>query len=303
MLEFKPITLDSADNIIKYLGYKESRTCDSTIGSLFMWRDYYKSEYAIYNDMLYMKVIFAENENRFIVPIGEHTMKSSMPVLEEYANENNLSLSFVAVPEEALNKLKDYYQNQLEYVSDRDMSDYLYLAEDLSELKGRRYSGQRNHINKFKKLYPDYKYVKMDSENITRVMDFYEEYSKNMVKTMETAIEENERTLEILPFLDKFYMSGGFIEVDGKIIAISAGEIIKDTLYVHIEKALKEYPGSYQMIMNEFAKHNVFEQVVYINREDDAGDLGLRTSKLSYHPCKIMDKYTVIIKNSSTIHN
>ncbi|MDF2951138.1 MAG: hypothetical protein K0S18_721 [Anaerocolumna sp.] len=297
MLKFKPISLDSVNEIIDYLEYKDSRTCDSTLGSLFMWRDYYHSEFAIYNDVLYMKVDFTENDNRFIVPMGKHNLHSSMPLLEDYAKENNLPLNFVAVPKESLVKLEEYYPGRVVYESNRDMSDYLYLAEDLSELKGRRYSGQRNHINKFKKLYPDYKYVKISKDNIKMVLDFYNEYSKNMVKTMETAIEENERTMEILPLLDKFNMSGGFIEVDGKIIALSAGEIINDTLYVHIEKALKEFPGSYQMIMNEFAKHNLTEQVMYINREDDAGDPGLRTSKLSYHPFQLLDKYNVTIKD------
>lgn len=33
--------------------------------------------------------------------------------------------------------------------------DYIYAAEDLRDFAGRRYSGQRNHINKFRKLYPD----------------------------------------------------------------------------------------------------------------------------------------------------
>jgi RimJ/RimL family protein N-acetyltransferase len=41
----------------------------------------------------------------------------------------------------------------------------------------------------------------------------------------------------------------------------------------------------------EFAKAFVTEEVAYINREDDAGDLGLRKSKMQYNPIFLVDKY------------
>jgi hypothetical protein len=44
------------------------------------------------------------------------------------------------------------------------------------------------------------------------------------------------------------------------------------------------------MIMNEFSKESVNESVLYINREDYAGDLGLRTSKMSYYPHQLLNK-------------
>ena len=35
------------------------------------------------------------------------------------------------------------------------------------------------------------------------------------------------------------------------------------------------------------------ENLRYVNREDDSDDLGLRTSKMQYHPCFLVDKYLV----------
>jgi hypothetical protein len=90
------------------------------------------------------------------------------------------------------------------------------------------------------------------------------------------------------------YLAVG-IAVDDKIVAMSIGEIVNDTLYCHIEKANRDYPGSYQMIVKEYASHTVTEGVKYINREEDVGDEGLRTSKLSYHPVDILNKYCVVI--------
>ena len=50
------------------------------------------------------------------------------------------------------------------------------------------------------------------------------------------------------------------------------------------------------MIVREFANAHTGGEVRYINREDDSGDLGLRTSKLSYQPVELLDKATVKIK-------
>lgn len=66
-------------------------------------------------------------------------------------------------------------------------------------------------------------------------------------------------------------------------------------MFVHVEKALTEYNGVYPMLTNCFASHFRTPQVVYINREEDEGDLGLRTSKLSYHPLLLKEKYKVTL--------
>ena len=80
------------------------------------------------------------------------------------------------------------------------------------------------------------------------------------------------------------------------LAGFSLGEIVGDTLFTHIEKADRDYEGCYQMLVAQFAQHFVRDGVHFINREDDTGDLGLRTSKLSYHPVALLEKYTVTIE-------
>jgi uncharacterized protein len=294
MLQFEPI---NADNILKaaeYFKYKVSRTSDYTVGAMYMWRDFYNTSFTIYDDMILYKVKFL-NRVSFTFPVGGGSLTKAMDALKEYCRENALPLWFCTVPEEAISILENQFHGTIPGHPSRDWADYLYNAVDLAEMAGRRYSGQRNHINKFKKLYPNYSYQRMNKDNLERVREFLIDYEKKYTKDASLAQEELTRTLEILPLLEKFKLLGSFIEVDGDIVAIAIGEVVGDTLYCHIEKANREYQGSYQMIVKEFSSDMMSYGIKYINREEDVGDEGLRTSKLSYHPVQLLDKYCILV--------
>ena len=79
------------------------------------------------------------------------------------------------------------------------------------------------------------------------------------------------------------------------IVAFTIGEIIGDTLFTHIEKMDHSVPGAGESINRFFAQHitSRHPEVRYINREEDAGDEGLRQAKLSYHPAILLTKYDI----------
>lgn len=295
MLSFDPITAENICKTAEFFQYKISRTSDYTIGAMYMWRDFYQSSFAIYDDMILYKVKFLDRTS-FTFPVGSGSLPKAMAAIKEYCRENQLPVWFCTVPEEAVPILVQEYGGTQPCTSNRDWADYLYNADDLADMAGRKFSGQRNHINKFHKLYPNYSYQRITPENTPRIIDFLMDYEKNHGKEASLAQEELSRTLELMPYLEKFKLPGGFIEVDGVIVAIAIGEVVKDTLYCHIEKANRDYPGSYQMIVKEFSSDmRANYGIRYINREEDVGDLGLRTSKLSYHPVALLDKFCVLI--------
>lgn len=297
MLSFKPIEAETMPLISKYFEYQDFRTCDYSIAGIFMWRKFFKSEYEIYRDVLLFKVTYINGMVGFTMPIGFGPLDEALAQLQEYARENEIPLSFCTVPKPALAILEEQYgKEKLTCTESRDWFDYLYSAQDMRTFAGRKFSGQRNHINKFKKLYPNYRYVPLDGQNIGKAINFFANYSEEHIKDNPIAKEESFRAKEILNYFESFSLLGGYIEVDGAVVAFAIGEVIGDTLFVHIEKALTDYEGSYQVIVKEFADHAASDKIVYINREEDTGDLGLRTSKLSYHPVQLLEKYFVKVE-------
>jgi hypothetical protein len=80
------------------------------------------------------------------------------------------------------------------------------------------------------------------------------------------------------------------------VVALTCGEKVKNTFIVHVEKALTKYSGVYPTMANLFIKDVINKGFSEINREEDCGDVGLRTSKLQYHPKEIRNKYFVKIQ-------
>jgi hypothetical protein len=298
MLNFKPLTLDDIPTIRPFLKYQQSRICDYSIGGIFMWREFFKTRYTIYHGVLIFQVTYLSGVTAFTVPLAPNPegITIALAAIEQHCRETNLPLVFCTVPANVLPRFRERYPSAFIQPS-RDWFDYLYLTEDLISFRGKKYDGQRNHINKFRKMVPDYSFEEITEENLPQVCEFYDNFAELYEKPSELAREESSKVKELLRNYDKYGLFGGVIKGDGQIISMSIGERVNDTLFVHVEKADIRYPGAYQVIVQEFLKHFAQEGDTYVNREEDVGDPGLRKSKLSYHPTTLLEKSVVLVGN------
>jgi hypothetical protein len=293
--DFKLVEAEDIPVISEYFILSNFRTCDFSIGGMFMWRKYFETSYMICEDCLFFKIKYFNNQICFTFPLGRVSIDMALDLIEEYTANERISCKFCTVPEEALAILQTKYKERLSATEIRDWFDYLYNMEDLLQLKGKKYNGPRNHINKFLKLYPQYNYVNISENNIDKVQRFLCDNQSCLLKNGIIAEQEYARTKELLSCFKLFKLPGGYIEIDGKMVAFTIGEVINDTLFIHIEKALIDYHGAYQVIANEFLKQFSLDIIKYVNREEDVGNPGLRKSKLAYHPAKLLKKFTISI--------
>ena len=298
-LVFKPITLNSLSEIAPYLPQQSYRTCDFSIGGIYMWVDYFGYEYAICHDTLFIRGGEEDHlqNTAFAVPVGTLDLKESIPLLGAYCRQHGQPLILSAVPEPAAQTIAGLYGFPVTELP--DWGDYLYRASDLATLVGHRFNKKRNRVNKFKSTYPDFQYEPVTAQNLPELKAFFDRYMQAYHKDSELFAYEESKVAQVLREYDRLPFEGGLLRVGGEIAAFSVGEVVNDTLIVHIEKARKDIVGAYEAI-NYFYSAQMAEahpEVQYINREDDAGDPGLREAKLSYNPETILKKYNIPLDN------
>ncbi len=296
MLSFSPVRIGNALRMQPFVAVQPYRSCDYTVGNIFQWRAYFSSEFVVAADMLIMNVAYPEEGRYYTYPVGSGSLPEALAAIETDAKERGVRLRFCCVPAEGLPVLEARYGARAVISSRRDWADYLYDAGDLIDFPGKRFHTQRNHLNRFIKDNPEAVFVPVDDVQLTRAIGFLNEYERHAPIDKLIEVEEMRRAKELLAHALPLRQKAGFIDVGGTIVALAIGEVVGDTLYVHVEKARTDYAGAYQAIVSWFAAYACGERAQYaqyINREDDSGEDGLRYSKMAYRPIRFVDKYWV----------
>lgn len=263
-----------------------------------MWVHYFSYSYCIYRNTLFIQGVSEEDMSRpaFSMPLGELPLPEAVELLRGYCRDNGLPLRFSAIPADCLDAFKSAGDWDIEPLA--DWSDYLYEAEGIATLSGKKYSKKRNHVNRFMLDNPDARLHAMTSADTDRVLEAFYRWDNTDEMESLTAIEERDMTvnvmrhLENLPGFEGAYLDDG----RGNIVAFTVGEVIGDTLYAHIEKMDHEVSGAGTVVFHLFVKAMMekYPELRYANREEDVGDEGLRQAKMSYHPSAILQKYDLI---------
>ena len=259
-----------------------------TFTNLFSWRRAYDYKVSLLDGLLILRLDVGEPV-RFLQPIGEGEL---IGVIERILKDTKGV--FIRASENIVGPLENNSRFKVE--EDRNNSDYLYLCSDLINLSGRKYDGKRNQIKKFKSEY-DYNYMDIKTSDAAQILEFEEAWCTiKDCDHVEGLNNEREVIRQIIAHFADFGLKAGIITVKGKIRAVAIAEALNtETLVMHILKADTAMAGLYQVMLNDFLRVHG-KDFKYVNLEQDLGISGLRTSKQSYHPLRLIRKYTVSLK-------
>jgi hypothetical protein len=211
------------------------------------------------------------------------------------ATERGLVFRMSGISPEAREMLEREFPSTFRFHTDEGSYDYVYLVEDLAELKGKKYHTKKNHVNRFIQENEGYRVVPISEENIPEVTEFVKEWYRKRLErdpnadlTMETvALDRALRHYTELGF------EGIIIKVGERIAAMTmAARLTADTFDVNFEKADAELSGAYAIVNYEFARYirDKYPEIIYLDREEDMGIEGLRKAKESYKPHHLIEK-------------
>jgi len=289
--DFIPVTLEDIPLIQSYLLKAHYEESNHNIVNLFQW---YK-QYPIWK--------YVSQDYLLLLGVHKGKLFSYMPLCETHSfDEAILSAKSIfdqfGIPFELscfTEKEKDKVLALLPMVSvtcEEEASDYVYEADRLRTLSGKKLQKRRNHYNAFLKNNAG----RFETEQITdlnkaEVKEFLSQWKTD--NTSEYFVYEKEGVFTVLDLIERLPCKGMLLRIDGEVKAFLIGTKTSPRMVqINIEKADPAIRGLYQAI--EVAYLNTFyTEATLVNREDDMGLEALRQAKRALDPITMIHKYRI----------
>jgi len=295
MIEFRPVRLEDRAVIERYTIPSGIVNCDLAFANMYCWQEVYHSAWAEIGGFLVIRFyIDGGAKIGYMQPVGEGDFAPVVPILHEDAHAHGQRLRLIGLTDEGCAMIRRMHLGQFAFGSDPALEDYVYRADDLRDLPGRRYQPKRNHINRFTAAYPDYRYEPLTSDRFAECMALEREWRRAHEGHASELCAEQRAMQRAFEHFEELGLTGGCLYVGDRLVAFTYGSAINGSTFdTHVEKADTEYDGAFTVINKLFAQH-LPTRFTLIDREEDLGLDGLRRAKRSYHPTFMQRKFTAI---------
>lgn len=288
-LQFHEPTIEDAAWAAPMLRQSGMKSCEFSFTTIYMWRQYYNNQIARYGNFLFIRS--GDVEPLYLLPVGGD-LREGIELLRQVAHDRSEPLLLFGGDADIKARIEAWYPGVFDWQPSPADFDYIYNADDLALLGGRKYHGKRNHIAAFNEAYR-WTYETIDDSNCDEATAMICEWCRERGNCSDPGLRSERLSIrEALKNRKALSLTGGLLRVDGKVIAMTMASPISDEVVdVHSEKALTAYEGAYAVINQEFVKRELQGRYRLINRENDLGIDGLRRAKQSYHPALLLEKY------------
>lgn len=296
MIDFVPLVLEHKELFDSYMRGHMYMQSESSFANLYMWQHTWDIQIAEKDNALFLSFSNPRFRPFLMPPFLKHdhvSIEPYMRIAEDYMRERYGELYIKCAASRHVEKIRQDCGSRYFFRYDQEDSDYVYYADALMKLSGKKYHGKRNHINAFLKNYsPDVRSYSPEYKDGCLLLQ--EEWARARDAEGQDADEEYISIMKALDNFDALELRGIVVLLDDKVAAFTIGEQLNpETALVHIEKAHADVNGLFPYINQQFVERD-WADCRYVNREEDMGVPGIRQAKQSYHPAFLVDKFDVI---------
>ncbi|MGZ3606417.1 MAG: DUF2156 domain-containing protein [Syntrophales bacterium] len=302
----KPLTKADYPLLKPFFEHQPHRLSTYSLASIIAWNgDCFESHYDIVDGEVIVatrKIMDHEDKGYLILPVGGNGRPAPAALKELVMAMGCEQICFVPgdyVQEVGESALHPHF----DITEQKEYEDYLYLTQDLVELKGNKYAKKRNLIHQFTREYLNHNRIAagmLTEKDVPECLDFLEKWcdlqecDKEQEKNMTC---EKAAVIEALHTIEELDWRGLCVRVDGEVCAFAImSHLTPDMGVLNFEKAYPYIKGLYQFLDNECARE-LFHGYVFMNKESDMGLAALAKSKKSYHPVEKLKSYCLTIKS------
>ena len=266
---------------------------DAAFANLFLLREKYGTEICMQDGILFRRYGSGIRAGCYGFPLGGDA-KQAVSLLSADAQARGIPFRMTLLTKAQCEQLEAAFPGCFVFEQMPDYTEYLYLRADLASLRGSRYHSKRNHIAQFWRACPDAYIQPLIAENADLAVAVAERWLKARKDPDDPSLRfEFSCIREAAANWEKLRLSGLLLydgpEPVGMTIVSEISEAVFD---IHFEKVVPEYPHAWPVVVNEMAKCLVSAE--YLNREEDLGESGMRSSKQSYRPEILNKKYSAL---------
>ena len=294
-MQWRAPQLTDREQIRKLTEKTEYMGNDMAFANLYLLREKYHTQISFEEGFLFRKYNGPLQRKGYAFPSGGDLsrIRDAIELLSEDAFASGVPFEFCFLSEAQTRLLEQLYPGRFSFSCDERESDYIYLTENLSSFKGRKYHKHRNRASKFERTYPDLAVRKIeDPGTAADAWTVEEKWLAERSENNEMIAAEKHAIREALTDFDALGLRGIVIYAAGRPAAMSiAAEIGSKVSDILFEKSYGEYAdnGGYSVVCRSMAGALTGKE--YINREEDLGISGLKRSKMSYRPTMLFRKY------------
>ena len=245
MSEFIPVSCRNIEALEPYFAVCANRICDNTAGVTFQWRNIFKTHFAIAKDTLVTRSVYKRVGPCYSVPVGPGDVNAGFAAAEADARETGEELRYACVGADQLPLIEARYSGRYFVEEKRDWFDYLYEADSFRTFSGKKYHGQKNHVNRFYKDFPEAECREITEDMFPQCIAFLERIEAEHPEMSEVERNELKGTMDLIELACRLNQRAACLITRLGITALSVGEIKGDTLFAHAEKADVNASGAY----------------------------------------------------------